>query len=100
MFLVPDDAPSSLKESERTYNKIEVKWKTCLSWNGPQIGFELTALGKKDGVTHEISKPMVYVINFVQHTEIYRNVKHKFLHFTDEIYNKILHVVAFTLLLF
>ena len=66
LFLVPDDAPSSLKESERTYNKIEVKWKTCLSWNGPQIGFELTALGKKDGVTHEISKPMVYVINFVQ----------------------------------
>ena len=81
LFLVPDDAPSSLKESERTYNKIEVKWKTCLSWNGPQIGFELTALGKKD-------------------TEIYRNVKHKFLHFTNEIYNKILHVVAFTLLLF
>ena len=63
---MPDDAPSSLEESERTYNKIEVKWKTCSLWNGPQIGFELTAFGKKEGVTHERSKRMVYVINFVQ----------------------------------
>ena len=63
---MPDDEPLSLEENERTYNKIEVKWKTCLLWNGPQIGFELTAFDKKEGVTHGKSNPMVYVINFVQ----------------------------------
>ena len=63
---MPDDAPSSLQENEVTYNKIEVKWKTCLLWNGPQIGFELKAFDKKEGVTHERSKPMVYVITLVQ----------------------------------
>ena len=66
MFSVPDDAPLSLEQSEKRHNELEVRWKTCTLWNGPQIGFELKAFDIKDGATHEISKPMVYVINSVQ----------------------------------
>ena len=63
---MPDDPPMSLEQSESKYNELEVRWKTCTFWNGPQIGFELKAFEIEDGATHEISKPMEYVINFAQ----------------------------------
>ena len=66
LFSVPDDAPRFLEQIDRKHNQLKVRWKTCTSWNGPKIGFELKAFYTKENVTHEISKPMVYVINFIQ----------------------------------
>ena len=74
---MPDDASLSLEQSEKKHNEQwTYRWRTCTLWNGPPIGFELKAFDIKDGVTHEISKPMMYVIDFVQcvqHLVPYRN---------------------------
>lgn len=62
-FLVPDDQPSFLEESDVKHNEIEVRWKTCALWNGPQIGYEIKACNKSKCAVHEKYKPNMYVLS-------------------------------------
>ena len=63
LFLVPDDPPSFLEESNLKHNEIEVRWKTCALWNGPQIGYEIKACNKSKCAVHEKYKPNMYVLS-------------------------------------
>ena len=59
-FLVPGDSPSSLQDSGIKHDEIEVRWKACALWNGPQIGFEIKACSKNKGEIQEKYKPILY----------------------------------------